>query len=490
MRAYKVPCILGSQLSHMESCINAELVAENIYIKEQLHFYHVYGAYLKQCSTKRHPVKARKDLTNAEKSKTKALFLSAIRFEKWFNNTYRYLPEFTNYHGWIENKDEKIPSHTIRQGFKKAQRAFYLHKHNPKHFQMPRIKSYRFGHHTSFFDQGIKVKRGAIKVTKFDWIPLKRYGRVPLTVNKSNNKAHIFKYQQLKWSPEYHIVKAIFSILGRQAFVSVVTNEPLPNYKLPSAELHGHIGADMNLGHESVTFNNATGQINYYPNICKTTAYQRDLHYQRKYQKEMRRRPANKSKIIGQRQHQADLIISTSKNKYLNSKVKWLFKKYRFNVNDSASKGYAIAKIRYENKCRKTAGLQHGHLKAIAYKLIQQHPKSITIEHLGIKDMMQNHKLARSIQQASWYYFFNWLKWLCRKYGIELRRVSRTYPSTKVCCFCYKRNHKQFTGTLKDLGVRTLHCPSCGWVIDRDLNAAVNLANAKKYTVLTNTMSF
>ncbi|MCL2322781.1 MAG: transposase, partial [Oscillospiraceae bacterium] len=65
----------------------------------------------------------------------------------------------------------------------------------------------------------------------------------------------------------------------------------------------------------------------------------------------------------------------------------------------------------------------------------------------------------------------------CKIYGIELRVVDRFYPSSKMCSKCGAINKNL---RLRD---RIFICPECGFIIDRDLNASINLANAKIYKV-------
>ncbi|MGL4671595.1 zinc ribbon domain-containing protein, partial [Cetobacterium sp.] len=77
-----------------------------------------------------------------------------------------------------------------------------------------------------------------------------------------------------------------------------------------------------------------------------------------------------------------------------------------------------------------------------------------------------------------WYYFRMFLIGQSRKQNIEVRVVSRTFPSSKTCSCC---------GTIKkDLKLkdRIFKC-SCGFEIDRDLNASINLRDCKKYKILT-----
>ena len=91
--------------------------------------------------------------------------------------------------------------------------------------------------------------------------------------------------------------------------------------------------------------------------------------------------------------------------------------------------------------------------------------------------MLKNRHLSKAIANQGFYQFVSTLKYKCILNGIELRQVDRFYPSSKICSDC---------GMIKQdlkLSDRVYIC-ECGNIIDRDLNAAVNLKNAKEYKVI------
>jgi len=95
----------------------------------------------------------------------------------------------------------------------------------------------------------------------------------------------------------------------------------------------------------------------------------------------------------------------------------------------------------------------------------------IGIEDLHIAGMVQNRHLSRSIADAGWGEFRRQLTYKSAWYGNELQVIPRFYPSSKMCSAC-----ETVKATLS-LSERTFSCATCGLVMDRDVNAAVNIRN-------------
>ena len=108
------------------------------------------------------------------------------------------------------------------------------------------------------------------------------------------------------------------------------------------------------------------------------------------------------------------------------------------------------------------------------HKIVSLLPKRVVMEDLNVSGMMKNRHLSKAIAEQMFYEFIRQMKYKCEYNGIEFVQVDRFYPSSKTChkCGCIKHNLK--------LSDRTYICSECGEVIDRDLNAAINLANYSK----------
>ena len=113
--------------------------------------------------------------------------------------------------------------------------------------------------------------------------------------------------------------------------------------------------------------------------------------------------------------------------------------------------------------------------KTIA-EIVKTKPSYITIEDLNVSGMMKNKHLSKAVASQKFYEFRTKLQAKCNENGIELRVVDRWFPSSKTCHCC-----KNIKKDLK-LSDRIFKC-DCGYIEDRDFNAALNLRDAMTYEV-------
>ncbi len=132
--------------------------------------------------------------------------------------------------------------------------------------------------------------------------------------------------------------------------------------------------------------------------------------------------------------------------------------------------------VKVQRLHQRLANIRTDYINKTVFSIVKQKPSYITIEDLAVSNMMKNKHLSKAISSQKFFEFKTKLMSKCKQNNIELRIVDRFYPSSKTCSNCGKIK--------KDLKLsdRIYKC-DCGFTIDRDLNASINLKNAKEYKI-------
>jgi putative transposase len=258
------------------------------------------------------------------------------------------------------------------------------------------------------------IERHRVKIPTLGFVLLKEKGYIPTNSD---------------------VTSGTVSYEAGRYYVSVLVKEELQHSPLPYSE---SIGIDLGLKDFAIVSNGITKK-----NINKTKKV-------RKLEKKLKREQRRLSK------------------KYENKKK---------GVATNSAKNIDKQVLKVQKLYHKLQNIRQDYIKQTVSELVKIKPVSITIEDLNVKGMMKNRHLSKAIVQQNFYYFRTKLENKCKQNGIELRIVSRWYPSSKtcVCCGNIKKDLK--------LSDRVYICEECGFEIDRDLNAAINLKNAKEYAI-------
>lgn len=332
-----------------------------------------------------------------------------------------FIPNNIEY-SWIK----EVYAKSTKQSILNAEKAFKKFFKGESKF--PRFKKKNKSDVKMYFvknskTQIIKCERHRIFIPSLKWVKLKEKGYIP-----TNHLTHIIK-------------SGTVSEKAGRFYVSVLVEEP--DYNDYTISQNKGIGIDLGIKDFAIISNGVV-----YKNINKSTKI-------RKLEKKLKR----EQRILSKK-------ININKRK---------------NEKEESVAGKNIHKqiVKVQRIHQKLSNIRNDYQNKIVRILVKAKPEYITIENLNIRGMMKNRHLAKSVAQQMFNNFKNKIINKAKFYNIEVREVNTFYPSSKLCSCC---GHKKKSLKLSE---RIYHCKNCGLEIDRDLNASINLANAKEYRVLT-----
>jgi putative transposase len=167
-------------------------------------------------------------------------------------------------------------------------------------------------------------------------------------------------------------------------------------------------------------------------------------------------------------------IVTSNGEKFDNPKylkeslvrLKWLQK--QLSRKKKGSNRRNICRLRVAKLHEKISNQRYDFLHKVSDVITKQYD-IICMENLQVSNMLKNHCLAQSISDSGWGIFETLLKYKCEWRGKQLVQIGTFEPSSKTCSNCGNINNDL---TLAD---REWTCPSCGKLLDRDINAAINI---------------
>ena len=172
-----------------------------------------------------------------------------------------------------------------------------------------------------------------------------------------------------------------------------------------------------------------------------------------------------------------DLLTASDGNKHANHKYlaksqkKLKHLQRQLSRKSRNSNNRCKAKLKVARLHEKISNQRHDTLHKLSTQIVKDYDV-IVVEDLTVKNMVKNHRLAKSIPDASWGEFVHQLEYKTAWHNKILVKVDRFYPSSQICSGCGYKNL-----AVKNLAVRDWICPNCEAVHDRDVNAAKNILN-------------
>ena len=283
--------------------------------------------------------------------------------------------------------------------------------------QLPKYKS-RKRSRPSFYVDPVKIRFTATHVKLESIAQSKKKNR------QGANWFRLAEHERIPIGAKYTNPRISFD--GLNWFLTVGIEAEAPK---PVTETDG-IGIDLGVKDLAIC---STGQV--YRNINKTSRVRRLKKKQRRLQRKISRKYEKNKK--GESYQKTRNIIKSEKQ---------------------------LLRLTH-----KLTDIRTNYIQQVTTEIIKREPSFIVMEDLNVSGMMKNKHLAKAVQEQKLAEFYRIMQYKCLWHGIRLITADRFYASSKTCSIC---------GNIKKdlkLSDRTYHCENCGAVIDRDMNASMNL---------------
>ncbi|MDK0927537.1 transposase, partial [Clostridium perfringens] len=335
---------------------------------------------------------------------------------------------------WIKEVSSKATKQAIMNG-DKAFRDFFK---GTKGF--PKFKKRKNQDVKAYFPKNNKtdwtIERHRVKIPTLGWVRLKEFGYIPInSIVKSGTVSQKADRYYVSILVEERDIKISNSNIG------IKISNPNTGMKISNPNNEG-LGIDLGIKEFVVCSDGIK-----FKNINKTATI-------KKIEKKLKREQRKLSRKY------ESLKIRNKKEKGGNVT--------RQNIQKQI--------VKVQKLHQRLTNIRTDYINKTVSSIIKQKPSYITIEDLAVSNLMKNKHLSKAIASQKFFEFKTKLISKCKQNNIELRIVDRFYPSSKTCSQC-----GEIKKDLK-LSDRVYKC-SCGLVIDRDLNASINLKNAKEYKI-------
>ena len=323
-----------------------------------------------------------------------------------------YLPNHQEY-SWIREVSSKSAKHSIEDACTAFSRFFHHQSGFPRYKKKGRSDVKMYFVRNNPKD--CLCERHRIKIPTLGWVRLKEKGYIPTSMD-----GYIIKSGTISMKAGRYYVSALVEV-----------TDPERNSCFSDG-----VGIDLGLKNLAIISNGTV-----YRNINKTARI-------RKLEKQLRREQRKLSR------------------KYENLKK-----------GESTQKAnIRKQKLKVQKLHQRLENIRTDYINKTISEIVKTKPSHITVEDLNVSGMMKNRHLSKAVASQKFYEFRTKLKTKCEEFGIELRIVSRWYPSSKTCHCC---GHIKKDLKLSD---RVYRC-ACGYIEDRDFNAALNLRDAETYEI-------